>query len=82
VAFVRALEQSIDRSRTGFLRHRDEFFDPYQLPASFGFRLRSNFKCDVASLVVGSVVADLLAARAEGGDGHCDAQGEVVLGVV
>ena len=82
VAFVRAFEQCVDWRRPGALGHINEFFDPYQLPSAIRFRLGSDFQGHVSPLVVRPVIADLLAARAEGCDGHGHSQGKLILDAI
>jgi hypothetical protein len=79
VAFVGALEQGIDgRGGTG-LGDGDEFLDPDEFPASGLFLLGPHLNGDMPPLVVGAVVTDLFAARAERFDRHLHPQGEDVL---
>ena len=80
VTLVRALEQRVDRRRRGTFGGIDEILDPHRRAVG-----AHDIDVDVAALVVGAVVADLLAARAEARhrDLDADANRDVVpsLGV-
>lgn len=82
MALVGALEEWIDRRGGRFFRHIHEFFDPEEVPGAILFLACANGDRDIPALVVGSVVADLLGAGAEGANGNPHPEEEVVARAV
>ena len=72
MALIGAFEEWIDRRGGRFFRHIHEFFDPEEVPGAILFLACANGDRDIPALVVGSVVADLLGAGAEGANGNAN----------
>src|ERR1041384_1636816 len=72
VAFVGALEQWVNGRRSGPLSYINQFLDPDELPEAV-LALRPDGQGYEAPLVVRTIVADLLRARAERRARHADA---------
>ena len=77
VAFVGPLEDRIHRCRGGPLGNADQFLDPDEIPVSVDLP-GADGQGHVPPLIVRPVIANLLGARAERGDGNDDAEQEVV----
>ncbi len=78
MALVGALEEWVDRDRSRFFCHIDEFFDPEKIPGAIFFLAGANGDGDISALIMGSVVTDFLGAGAEGSNGNPHPEKEVV----
>ena len=78
MAFIGALEEGIDRCGGRFFRHIHEFLYPEKIPRTIFLLKRADGDRDITALIVGSVIADLLGAGAEGAHGNAHAEKEVV----
>lgn len=74
---IGALEQGIQRGRGRGLGALDEVFDPDDVRLPSGVVGAANLKFHVSTLVVGPVVADFLAARAEAGNWNIHAYDKI-----